>query len=67
VDFPRPRRHFENPAIFSKFAELLAGRNYGLKYTYLDFGGQDAVLAAATEKQLTCLRRKTRLGVEWLR
>ena len=56
-----------DPAILAKFADLLAARNRGLKYTYLNLGGQDAVLGAATEEQLACLRKKTRLGVEWLR
>jgi hypothetical protein len=55
-----------DPAILSKLAELLVDRNQGVRFTYLDLGGQDCILGAATPEQLDCLRSKCGLGFVWL-
>lgn len=55
-----------DPAILSKFAELLIARAPGVRFTYLDLGGQDCMLGAATQEQLDCLRSKCGLEFVWL-
>ena len=55
-----------DPSILSKLAKLLIDRNQGVRFTYLDLGGQDCILGAATAEQLDCLRSKCGLGFVWL-
>jgi hypothetical protein len=52
--------------IFSRFAELLAGRGSDRRYTYLDLKGQDCIIGCTTAGQLAALREKTGLDFQWL-
>jgi len=60
------REHWIDPGIFSRFAALLEARDTDKRFTYLDLGGQDALIGCATPAQLTGIRRRTGLRVEWL-
>ena len=55
-----------DPAILSRLAGLLVERDQGVRFTYLDLGGQDCVLGAATPQQLECLQAKCGVGFVWL-
>ncbi|MBL8206409.1 MAG: hypothetical protein JNM09_19380 [Blastocatellia bacterium] len=56
-----------DPEIFSRFADLLAQRNTGRKFTYCDLGGgQDCLIGCSTQDQLERLRKETGMGFEWL-
>ena len=55
-----------DPSILSKFAALLASRNVGKRFTYIDLGGQDCLIGCATPEQSACLEARTGLKVEWL-
>lgn len=55
-----------DPSILSRFADLLAQRNTGRRFTYIDLGGQDCLIGCATAEQRSALRAKTGLKVEWL-
>ncbi|MEW6265343.1 MAG: hypothetical protein AB1641_19870 [Thermodesulfobacteriota bacterium] len=53
--------------IISELAKLLAGRNTGHKFTYLDLGGQDCLIGCATPDELKKLKKLTGLAFEWLK
>jgi len=55
-----------DPLILSRFAALLEAQDTGLRYICLDLGGQDCLLACATEEQFSALRKITGLAFEWL-
>jgi len=55
-----------DPAIVSRLAGLLAGRNVGKRFTDIDLGGQDCLIGCATPEQRACLESRTGLKVEWL-
>lgn len=55
-----------DPEVLSWFATLLADRNTGRRFTYLDTGGQDCVIGCFTADELERLREKTGLNWEWL-
>ncbi|HZD32228.1 MAG TPA: hypothetical protein VE779_11265, partial [Candidatus Angelobacter sp.] len=55
-----------DPAILSRFAALLDAQETGLRYICLDLGGQDCLLACATDEQFAALRKITGLDFEWL-
>lgn len=52
--------------ILSKFANLLATRRTGRRFTYLDLGGQDCVLGCFTDAERIMLSSATGLAFEWL-
>ncbi len=52
--------------ILSRFAELLASRGTGRRFTYLDLKGQDCIIGCSTATQMTALRQKTGLDFQWL-
>jgi hypothetical protein len=67
VDWPaRIREHWIDPALFSRFAALLEAQDAPQRFTYLDLGGQDALLGCATTKQFADLRRRAGLKFQWL-
>jgi hypothetical protein len=67
IDWPaRLREHWIDPALFSRFAALLETQDTPRRFTYLDLGGQDALLSCATPEQFAELRRRTGLGFQWL-
>ena len=67
IDWPaRLREHWIDPALFSRFALLLEAQDTARRYTYLDLGGQDALLGCATPQQFAELRRRTGLRFQWL-
>jgi hypothetical protein len=55
-----------DPSVLTRFADLLAKRNTGRRFTYLDLGGQDCILGCFTEAERSRLRRVTRLEWDWL-
>jgi hypothetical protein len=55
-----------DPMIFTRFAELLALRGTGARFTYLNLGGQDCVIGCATEHGLATLNARTGLEFTWL-
>ncbi len=67
IDWPaRLREQWIDPAVFSRFVALLEAQDTEKRFTYLDLGGQDALLGCATPAQFTGMRRRTGLGFEWL-
>jgi hypothetical protein len=67
VDWPaRIREHWIDPVLFSRFAALLEAQDTSRRFTYLDLGGQDALLGCATPQQFAELRRRTGLSFRWL-
>jgi hypothetical protein len=62
----RVREHWIDPNLFSRFAVLLEAQDTPLRYTYLDLGGQDALLGCATPQQFVQLRRRSGLRFHWL-
>jgi hypothetical protein len=62
----RIREHWIDPAVFSRFAVLLETQDTPRRFTYLDLGGQDALLGCATPQQFAELRRRTGLRFQWL-
>jgi len=62
----RLREHWIDPSIFSRFAALLEAQDTTKRFTYLDLGGQDALIGCATPTQFTGMRRRTGLRFEWL-
>lgn len=66
-DWPaRLRERWIDPQLFSRFVLLLDEQNTVRSFTYLDLGGQDALLGCATPKQFADLRRFTGLRFQWL-
>jgi hypothetical protein len=66
-DWPaRLREHWIDPNLFSRFVVLLEAQDTPLRFTYLDLGGQDALLGCATLQQFAELRRRTGLSFQWL-
>lgn len=66
-DWPaRIREHWIDPALFSRFVALLEAQDTPRRFTYLDLGGQDALLGCATPQQFGELRRRTGLRFLWL-
>jgi len=66
-DWPaRIREHWIDPAVFSRFVALLEAQDTPRRFTYLDLGGQDALLGCATPQQFAELRRRTGLRFQWL-
>ena len=55
-----------DPNILSRFALLLEAQDAALRYTCLDLGGQDCLIACATDEQFAALRKVTGLAFEWL-
>ncbi len=55
-----------DPAVLSRFAGLLAGRNTKRRFTYLDLRGQDCLIGCATPEQLEALNKQTGLNFQWL-
>lgn len=55
-----------DPNILSRFASMLDAQETDLRYICLDLGGQDCLLACATQEQFACLRKLTGLAFEWL-
>ena len=55
-----------DPNILSRFAVLLDAQDTNLRYLCLDLGGQDCLLACATDEQFAALRKITGLAFEWL-
>ena len=55
-----------DPNILSRFAALLEAQDNSLRYTCLDLGGQDCLIACATDEQFAALRKVTGLAFEWL-
>lgn len=55
-----------DPAIFTRFAELLARTGTGRRFTYVDLDGQDVLIGCATDRQRRRLATETGLKVEWL-
>jgi hypothetical protein len=55
-----------DPTVLSRFAALLARRNTGYRFAYLDLGGQDCMLGCFRDDELRRLRRTTGLAWEWL-
>jgi hypothetical protein len=53
-------------SLFSRFAQLLADRNAGRKFTYMDLGGQDFLIGCASEEQLRMLNALPGLAFRWL-
>jgi hypothetical protein len=67
VEWPaRLREHWIDPVLFSRFAALLEAQDTSRRFTYLDLGGQDALLGCATPQQFAELRRRTGLSFQWL-
>jgi hypothetical protein len=62
----RIREHWIDPVLFSRFAALLEEQDTPRRFTYLDLGGQDALLGCATPQQFAQLRRRTGLRFQWL-
>src|SRR5690606_40193171 len=54
-----------DPEVLSWFPALLADRNTGRRFTYLDTGGQDCVIGCFSADELERLREKTGLNWEW--
>ncbi len=63
---PRVNEDWLDPSILSRLAGLLAARDTGRRFTYIDLGGQDCLIGCATEEQRACLESRTGLKVEWL-
>jgi hypothetical protein len=55
-----------DPMILSRFAALLDAQDSDRRYICLDLGGQDCLISCATDEQLTALRKRTGLDLEWL-
>lgn len=55
-----------DPSILSRFVTLLETQDTHKRYTVLDLGGQDWLIACSTPQQYTMLRRYTGLNFEWL-
>jgi hypothetical protein len=55
-----------DPNILSRFAALLEAQQTDRRYICLDLGGQDCLLACATDEQFAVLRKRTGLSFEWL-
>jgi hypothetical protein len=55
-----------DPNILSRFAALLESQDSPLRYICLDLGGQDCLIACATDAQFAALRKRTGLSFEWL-
>lgn len=67
VSWPaRIREHWIDPGVFSRFVVLLEAQDTPRRFTYLDLGGQDALLGCATPQQFAELRRRTGLRFQWL-
>ncbi len=62
----RLREHWIDPVLFSRFVALLEEQDTARRFTYLDLGGQDALLGCATPQQFAELRRRTGLSFQWL-
>ncbi len=62
----RIREHWIDPQLFSRFAALLEAQDTLRRFTYLDLGGQDALLGCATREQFAEVRRRSGLSVQWL-
>ena len=56
-----------DPTVLSRFAQLLAERKTGYRFTYLDLRGQDCLIGCFRDDELTRLRRATGLAWEWLK
>jgi hypothetical protein len=52
--------------ILSRFAELMAKRKAGRRFTYCDLKGQDCLIGCCSPQQLQMLRSKTGLNFTWL-
>ena len=55
-----------DPNILSRFAVLLEAQDTGRRYSCLDLGGQECLLACSSEPEFAELRRVTGLAFEWL-
>jgi hypothetical protein len=55
-----------DPAILSRFAELLFERKAGKRFTYLDLGGQDLLIGCSAPEQIEKLKADTSLNFQWL-
>jgi len=67
IDWPtRIREHWIDPLLFSRFVVLLDAQDAARRFTYLDLGGQDALLGCSTPPQFAELRRRTGLSFQWL-
>lgn len=55
-----------DPNILSQFAELLAERNAGKRFTYFDLEGQDCLIGCSTPEQFERLKDETGLNFQWL-
>ena len=62
----RLRENWIDPVLFSRFVALLEAQDTSRRFTYLDLGGQDALLGCATPQQFAELRRRTGLKFQWL-
>jgi hypothetical protein len=62
----RIREHWIDPVIFSRFVALLDAQESERGFTYLDLGGQDALLGCANPAQFAAIRRRTGLRFQWL-
>lgn len=62
----RLREHWIDPLLFSRFVALLEAQDTSRRFTYLDLGGQDALLGCATSEEFAELRRRTGLRFQWL-
>jgi hypothetical protein len=55
-----------DPTILSRFAALLAQRQQGRRFTYIDLGGQDCLIGCSSDEQRSAHQAATGLKVEWL-
>ncbi len=55
-----------DPAVFSRFVDLLASRKSGKRFTYLSLGGQDCLIGCSTTEELKKLKKLTGLPFAWL-
>lgn len=63
---PRIEDDWVDPEVLSWFVALLADRNTGRRFTYLDTGGQDCLIGYFSAEELERLKEKTKLNWEWL-
>jgi hypothetical protein len=52
--------------VLTRFADLVAKRRTGRRFTYLDLGGQDCLLGYFSEAEKAQLARVTKLPWQWL-
>ncbi len=62
----RLRECWIDPTVFSRFVALLEKQNTDARFSYLDLGGQDALIGCATPAEFAEIRRRTGLRFEWL-